>query len=160
VLDTYKTPKRRVRLTDPPPRYDFLLVRMRGLEPPRCHHHRLLRPARLPVPPHPQGTGRYYANGFRRCQPRKSCVARGLLYGFVDTRAHWRRKSQRALNTEGKRGERSCSWVFRFLEPAPSEVAIAPSSASFEAIVVAVAAPSSLETIIVAIAARTSKDAS
>jgi hypothetical protein len=30
------------------------LVRMRGLEPPRCHHHRLLRPARLPVPPHPQ----------------------------------------------------------------------------------------------------------
>jgi hypothetical protein len=34
---------------------EFLcLVRMRGLEPPRCHHHRLLRPARLPVPPHPQ----------------------------------------------------------------------------------------------------------
>src|ERR1044071_4186501 len=32
--------------------FDFL-VRMRGLEPPRCHHHRLLRPARLPVPPHP-----------------------------------------------------------------------------------------------------------
>src|ERR1043166_4012710 len=31
---------------------DFM-VRMRGLEPPRCHHHRLLRPARLPVPPHP-----------------------------------------------------------------------------------------------------------
>src|SRR2546423_2431304 len=30
------------------------LVRMRGLEPPRCHHHRLLRPARLPVPPHPR----------------------------------------------------------------------------------------------------------
>ncbi len=29
------------------------LVRMRGLEPPRCRHHRLLRPARLPVPPHP-----------------------------------------------------------------------------------------------------------
>src|SRR6185295_9038026 len=26
---------------------------MRGLEPPRCHHHRLLRPARLSVPPHP-----------------------------------------------------------------------------------------------------------
>jgi hypothetical protein len=32
----------------------LFLVRMRGLEPPRCHHHRLLRPARLPVPPHPQ----------------------------------------------------------------------------------------------------------
>src|SRR5438309_462220 len=30
------------------------MVRMRGLEPPRCHHHRLLRPARLPVPPHPR----------------------------------------------------------------------------------------------------------
>src|SRR5713101_2218024 len=30
------------------------LVGMRGLEPPRCHHHRLLRPARLPVPPHPR----------------------------------------------------------------------------------------------------------
>ena len=30
---------------------------MRGLEPPRCHHHRLLRPARLPVPPHPQDAG-------------------------------------------------------------------------------------------------------
>src|SRR5207302_8308575 len=30
------------------------VVRMRGLEPPRCHHHRLLRPARLPVPPHPR----------------------------------------------------------------------------------------------------------
>jgi hypothetical protein len=52
----------------------FSLVRMRGLEPPRCHHHRLLRPARLPVPPHPQGTGCHYANGFRRCQPGKSCV--------------------------------------------------------------------------------------
>jgi hypothetical protein len=87
------------------------LVRMRGLEPPRCHHHRLLRPARLPVPPHPQGTGCHYANGFRRCQPRKSCVARGLLPGFVDTRAHWCRKTQRALNTEGKEGERSCSCV-------------------------------------------------
>src|SRR5438034_2791877 len=31
-----------------------LMVRMRGLEPPRCHHHGLLRPARLPVPPHPR----------------------------------------------------------------------------------------------------------
>src|SRR6266404_425002 len=31
-----------------------VMVRMRGLEPPRCHHHRLLRPARLPVPPHPR----------------------------------------------------------------------------------------------------------
>src|SRR5712692_4474912 len=31
-----------------------IMVGMRGLEPPRCHHHRLLRPARLPVPPHPR----------------------------------------------------------------------------------------------------------
>src|SRR5262249_18338954 len=30
-----------------------ILVRMRGLEPPRVLPHRLLRPARLPVPPHP-----------------------------------------------------------------------------------------------------------
>jgi hypothetical protein len=35
------------------------LVGMRGLEPPRCHHHRLLRPARLPVPPHPRGVRIY-----------------------------------------------------------------------------------------------------
>ena len=35
------------------------MVRMRGLEPPRCHHHRLLRPARLPVPPHPRGNSLY-----------------------------------------------------------------------------------------------------
>src|SRR6185369_7997613 len=49
--------KRASRLppTDSP--YLILLVRMRGLEPPRCHHHRLLRPARLPVPPHPQDAG-------------------------------------------------------------------------------------------------------
>ena len=29
------------------------LVRTNGIEPSRCHHHRLLRPARLPVPPRP-----------------------------------------------------------------------------------------------------------
>ena len=40
---------------------------MRGLEPPRCHHHRLLRPARLPVPPHPL-TRIHYANGLGHCQ--------------------------------------------------------------------------------------------
>ena len=58
---------------------NFTLVRMRGLEPPRCHHHRLLRPARLPVPPHPQGTGCHYANGFRRCQPAKELCEEGAL---------------------------------------------------------------------------------
>jgi pyridoxal phosphate enzyme (YggS family) len=30
------------------------LVRTNGIEPSRCHHHRLLRPARLPVPPRPR----------------------------------------------------------------------------------------------------------
>jgi len=40
---------------------------MRGLEPPRCRHHRLLRPARLPVPPHPH-VEIHYANGLRQCQ--------------------------------------------------------------------------------------------
>ena len=50
----------REQKTSPPKRARLFLkallktmVRMRGLEPPRCHHHRLLRPARLPVPPHP-----------------------------------------------------------------------------------------------------------
>ena len=37
-----------------------IMVGMRGLEPPRCHHHRLLRPARLPVPPHPRVMCRLY----------------------------------------------------------------------------------------------------
>src|SRR3989442_12383487 len=36
-----------------------IMVGMRGLEPPRCHHHRLLRPARLPVPPHPRAVRIY-----------------------------------------------------------------------------------------------------
>src|SRR5687767_5222142 len=47
---------------------ELLLVRMRGLEPPRCHHHRLLRPARLPVPPHPHETIPHYANASKECQ--------------------------------------------------------------------------------------------
>ena len=50
--------------TDSP--FNFL-VRMRGLEPPRCHHHRLLRPARLPVPPHPR-TEPDLTNAFVGCQ--------------------------------------------------------------------------------------------
>src|SRR6185503_16731608 len=45
---------------------------MRGLEPPRCHHHRLLRPARLPVPPHPHAVV-HYANGLRACQETLNC---------------------------------------------------------------------------------------
>ena len=30
------------------------MVRLSGLEPPRCRHHRYLKPARLPIPPQPQ----------------------------------------------------------------------------------------------------------
>src|SRR4030095_10828933 len=45
----------------------IFLVRMRGLEPPRCHHHRLLRPARLPVPPHPR-TDFDFTNASVECQ--------------------------------------------------------------------------------------------
>ena len=30
-----------------------------GLEPTRCHHHRILNPARLPIPP-PRHTGGHY----------------------------------------------------------------------------------------------------
>ena len=30
-------------------------MRMRGVEPPRAEAHRHLKPARLPIPPHPQG---------------------------------------------------------------------------------------------------------
>ena len=54
------------------------MVRMRGLEPPRCHHHRLLRPARLPVPPHPR-TGTHYTNRastVSRNAARPNCGAR------------------------------------------------------------------------------------
>ena len=79
-----QTEKRRVRFVDEPAVLEFILVRMRGLEPPRCHHHRLLRPARLPVPPHPQGTDCHYANGFRRCQPAKELCEEGAL--SVDSR--------------------------------------------------------------------------
>jgi hypothetical protein len=71
------------------------LVRMRGLEPPRCRHHRLLRPARLPVPPHPHA-GNHYANALKECQEtasylstRQSIVSRGIngddaKRGFAD----------------------------------------------------------------------------
>ena len=52
-------------------RVELKLVRMRGLEPPRCRHHRLLRPARLPVPPHPHA-GIHYANAFVECQESSS----------------------------------------------------------------------------------------
>src|SRR6266480_1471332 len=44
---------------------------MRGLEPPRCHHHRLLRPARLPVPPHPRDNGIYEPDRGVSRQPSK-----------------------------------------------------------------------------------------
>ena len=39
---------------------DLFQVRMGRLELPQCCHHRYLKPARLPIPPHPRGrpTGR------------------------------------------------------------------------------------------------------
>ena len=41
---------------------------MRGVEPPRAEAHRHLKPARLPIPPHPQRTAnisdfRYFVKG-------------------------------------------------------------------------------------------------
>ena len=59
------------------------MVRMRGLEPPRCHHHRLLRPARLPVPPHPR-TETHYTN-------RASTVSR------IAVRSQSRRAAQKGF---------------------------------------------------------------
>ena len=60
------------------------MVRMRGLEPPRCHHHRLLRPARLPVPPHPHG-GSHYANGLGVCQESVMLADNSTLIDHAST---------------------------------------------------------------------------
>ena len=60
------------------------MVRMRGLEPPRCHHHRLLRPARLPVPPHPQNVG----SSLCECPERVSRMATGATGGNARGRNH------------------------------------------------------------------------
>jgi hypothetical protein len=115
----------------------FSLVRMRGLEPPRCHHHRLLRPARLPVPPHPQGTGCNYANGFRRCQLRKSCVREGGESGLY-LRNLWflcRRQSRRSRSKSRSRLRRARLKMFPVkrvllrLGPRPSH---RPSRASWQ----------------------------
>ena len=56
------------------------MVRMRGLEPPRCHHHRLLRPARLPVPPHPR-METHYTN-------RASMVSRNAVASIAARRSN------------------------------------------------------------------------
>jgi hypothetical protein len=45
-----------LRASPPPVAADHL--RARGLEPPRACAHRVLNPARLPVPPHPRGAPR------------------------------------------------------------------------------------------------------
>ena len=74
-----------------------IMVRMRGLEPPRCHHHRLLRPARLPVPPHPRGFE--YTNPIMQCQERlplpiATKFERGLdcRDACIDSRSHHKSK--------------------------------------------------------------------
>src|ERR1043165_3136044 len=76
-----------------------ILVRMRGLEPPRCHHHRLLRPARLPVPPHPR-TEPDLTNAFMECQatPPQSIT-------FVRLR-RWVRRSRVSVGSELSRRPR------------------------------------------------------
>src|SRR5882762_3347758 len=51
------------------------MVGMRGLEPPRCHHHRLLRPARLPVPPHPRDSSNIRTRSQGVNLPRKTIIA-------------------------------------------------------------------------------------
>src|SRR5215213_8724387 len=88
------------------------LVRMRGLEPPRCHHHRLLRPARLPVPPHPHETKvAHYANASVECQEYLhdsvnllSCNAQSaIIRRFVIMVADERRPTWRAT------GEHPCA---------------------------------------------------
>ena len=62
---------------------------MRGLEPPRCHHHRLLRPARLPVPPHPQRYGEsHYANAFRECQEGLPATPIAVVIAVAATPGH------------------------------------------------------------------------
>ena len=60
------------------------LVGMRGLEPPRCHHHRLLRPARLPVPPHPRANGIYEPDRGVSRQPSKQ-FGQQKIAGTTDT---------------------------------------------------------------------------
>src|SRR5712692_3963785 len=62
------------------------MVRMRGLEPPRCHHHRLLRPARLPVPPHPRDSSniRTRSSSVKTLPARRSrAERRGSVHGAV-----------------------------------------------------------------------------
>jgi len=41
-------------------------MRARGLEPPRALAHRVLNPARLPVPPHPLACSRIEPSGYSR----------------------------------------------------------------------------------------------
>ena len=89
-------------------RLSHSMVRMRGLEPPRCHHHRLLRPARLPVPPHPR-TDFHSTNAFVGCQAttfsrsgfvdrhdvRAGCESRPNQFPLAGVARQWSRPYQR-----------------------------------------------------------------
>src|SRR5262249_37305370 len=71
---------------------------MRGLEPPRCHHHRLLRPARLPVPPHPRDTSRLYEPGPTVSSKRQEMAAILFLARVSARRSHVPNLSIRLLS--------------------------------------------------------------
>src|SRR5918993_5334769 len=74
-------------------------MRMSGIEPPRCHHHRLLRPARLPVPPHPLVNGE---NQYTEPRARVSSGAAGARKrGFG-------RKTEAPRSMRRRRPPRAC----------------------------------------------------
>ena len=78
---------------------------MRGLEPPRCHHHRLLRPARLPVPPHPR-TESDLTNASVGCQATLGLtISTSLLASSILLRAI--RRSFRSMSPSPSRSTRS-----------------------------------------------------
>lgn len=56
-----------------------------GVEPTRCHHHRILNPARLPIPPPRQGIGAYYNKEFFRYNRRMhSCQTTLCILSTLD----------------------------------------------------------------------------
>lgn len=55
--------------------FTFLLdLRMSGIEPPRSLDHGLLRPARLPIPPHPQKLCRQSIYELRRAGVKQASI--------------------------------------------------------------------------------------
>lgn len=99
--------------------HNLMLMRMRGIEPPRCHHHRLLRPARLPVPPHPQGITKFTEVG-EWCQASRPAPLRPAVKRAKTSPAWWQRLRTRrcrsrfhsgAGNPWGKFRRRSSVWL-------------------------------------------------